>query len=247
MTPAKRRLDEELVARGHYASRSRAQDAVKRQTVRVNGIVSVKPGAKVSTEDQIEIADPASRYVSRAALKLVAALDAFQFNPNGLNALDVGASTGGFTQVLLERGAKHVVALDVGHDQLASSLISDPRVTNMEGTNARDIVEEDIPFPIQVIVSDVSFISLKLALPPALKLAESSSFAAFLVKPQFEVGKDGIGKGGLVKSEAIALAAANRVRDWLNNFPGWRVVNMIPSPITGSDGNKEFLLGALKD
>ncbi|MEM1365291.1 MAG: TlyA family RNA methyltransferase [Pseudomonadota bacterium] len=245
------RLDTLLVEQGHFSTRSRARDAIVRGTVAVDGVSITKPGFAARDGMTIEITDPAARYVSRAALKLVSALDHFGFDPSGCTAIDVGASTGGFTQVLLERGASHVFAVDVGSGQLASSLASDPRVTRMEGTNARHLdTGETSPFhavPITAIVSDVSFISLELALPPALDVARLGSFAALLVKPQFEVGREHIGKGGLVSDPAIAVARANQLRDWLDRQPGWRAVGLVLSPIQGSDGNNEFLLGGVKD
>lgn len=245
------RLDIRLVELGHFPTRSRARDAITRGTVTVNGKVASKPGANVPDSAIIEVQDPAARYVSRAALKLVAALDHFGFDPSHTVALDIGASTGGFTQVLLERGTKHVFAVDVGTGQLVPDLANDPRVTSMEGVNARhlDITPEG-PLghaSISAVVSDVSFISPRLALPPALAIAQPGAFAALLVKPQFEVGREHVGKGGLVSDATIAQEAADDLRNWLNVQPGWRAVGLVPSPITGSDGNREFLLGGIKD
>lgn len=191
------RLDELLVRRGLYASRSRARDAIGRRAVSVDGVVVAKPGQAVPAASDIAVDDPAARYVSRAALKLIAGLDHFRLDPAGAHALDIGASTGGFTQVLLERGAAHVVALDVGHGQLDKSLHEDPRVTVIEGLNARDLSLDDLDGKApDFLVSDVSFISLTLALPPALALAAQGAKGVFLVKPQFEAGRDAIGKGG---------------------------------------------------
>src|SRR5215207_3208480 len=165
--PDRMRLDEALVAAGLAASRSRARDMVRRGTVAVGGTIESKPGRMVSRADALTIDDPGARYVSRAALKLIAALDAFGFDPKGLTVLDLGASTGGFTQVLLERGAAHVVAVDVGHGQLDPALAVDPRVHVYEGLNARDLSPAALGFGrLDAIVADVSFISLKLALPP---------------------------------------------------------------------------------
>ncbi|MFC5385250.1 TlyA family RNA methyltransferase [Aquamicrobium segne] len=242
------RLDELLVERGLFASRSRARDAVSRKTVCVDGIVVSKPGRMVAGDAAIEINDPAQNYVSRAALKLIAGLDCFDLDPSAKNALDIGASTGGFTQVLLERGAAHVIALDVGHGQMSKKIATDKRVTCLEGLNARDLVAADLGnLTPDFIVSDVSFISLKLALPPALELAASGAQGVFLVKPQFEAGRQAIGKGGLLKNPQDADAVAADLQDWLNAQPGWRVLGLYPSPIEGGDGNREFLLGAVKD
>lgn len=240
------RLDQAMVERGLVETRARARDAIKRGHVSLDGRPAVKPGQPVSANAEIRLDDPAARYVSRAALKLIAGLDAFAIDPAGRRALDIGASTGGFTQVLLERGAAHVDAIDVGHGQLHPSLRSDPRVAVREGLNARALTLADLGGRSEIVVSDVSFISLTLALPPALDLAAPSARGLFLVKPQFEVGPERVGKGGLV-SAADATAAAERIRDWLAAQPGWRVLGLAPSPITGGDGNTEYLLGAAKD
>ncbi|MBX3596952.1 MAG: TlyA family RNA methyltransferase [Rhizobiaceae bacterium] len=242
------RLDELLVRRGLFASRSRAADAVRRGTVSVNGDVARKPGQGVATDASIETSDPAIAYVSRAALKLVGGLDAFGFDPANATALDIGASTGGFTQVLLERGAAHVFAIDVGHGQIAMRLSEDPRVSVREGLNARDLTIADLDGKRpDFVVSDVSFISLKLALPPALDIAAPGARAVLLVKPQFEAGREAIGKGGLLKNESDGPRVAGELRDWLDNLPGWRAIGLVPSPIEGSDGNREFLLGGIKE
>lgn len=240
------RLDQLLVERGAFASRSRARDAILRGTVRVGGETAEKPGQMVPRGAALELDDPARAYVSRAALKLKAALEHFSLSPKDRVALDVGASTGGFTQVLLEEGAAHVFAVDVGHGQMAPGLAEDPRVTNIEGLNARDLavahLEGEHP---QFVVSDVSFISLKLALPPALALAAPGAEAVLLVKPQFEVGRERIGKGGLVAANDAEACAAD-LADWLAGQPGWTVLGLCPSPIAGGDGNTEFLLAGRK-
>jgi len=242
------RLDELLVRRGHFTSRSRARDAIERATVTVGGKLETRPGAAVSSEAQVTVDDPAAAYVSRSALKLLKGLDAFGFDPAGTVALDLGASTGGFTQVLLERGATRVWAIDVGHDQLHPTLRADPRVRLREGLNARDLVAADIEGEQpQFVVCDVSFISLRLALPPALALAAPGAFGVFLVKPQFEAGREAIGKGGLLKDPATAPRIADEIAGWLGTMPGWRVLGLTESPIAGGDGNQEFLLGAVND
>ncbi|MBB3608532.1 TlyA family RNA methyltransferase [Rhizobium sp. BK602] len=240
------RLDQLLVTLSLFASRSRARDAIQRGTVTVDGKLVTKPGALFTEHAAIAIDDPAQDYVSRAALKLVAALDHFQLDPQGRHCLDVGASTGGFTEVLLERGAAHVTAIDVGHGQMHPRIAGDPRVTNIEGLNARNLTIEDIGGPVSFIVSDVSFISLKLALAPALALAEPQARAALLVKPQFEAGRDAIGKAGLLKDPASAPAVAAELERWFIEDMGWRSLGLIPSPITGGDGNQEFLLAGIK-
>ena len=246
-TPSRDRLDQILVRRGLYDSRSRARDAIARGAVLVEGKPITKPGAPVSATADITLTDPARAYVSRGALKLIAGLDRFGFDPSGRVALDVGASTGGFTQVLIERGAAHVLAVDVGHEQLRASLADDPRVSNLEGLNARDLGKEHLGgHAIGAVVSDVSFISLRLALPPALALAASGAFAVLLVKPQFEAGRAAIGKGGLLKDPSQGPVIAEDLARWLGGQPGWSAVGPIASPIEGQDGNHEFLIGGVK-
>lgn len=241
------RLDRTLVARGVFATRARARDAIMRGTVTVDGAIVTKPAHPCTHQTEIAVADPASRYVSRAALKLKAALDAFAVPVTDAVCLDVGASTGGFTQVLLEAGAAKVHAIDVGHGQMDPTLATDPHVHLTEGLNARDLsadaLEGDKP---SVLVSDVSFISLKLALPEALDLAAPGAHLVALVKPQFEVGRDRIGKGGLVAADD-GRAAAEAIAAWLDARPGWSHKALIPSPITGGDGNAEYLLWGVKD
>lgn len=242
--PTRMRLDTALVERGLAPSRARARDAVLRGAVMVDGKTETRPGRNVAADAALAIDDPAGGYVSRAALKLIAALDRFGFYPAELTALDLGASTGGFTQALLERGAAHVVAVDVGHGQLDPALAADRRVTLLEGLNARDLTREHLGGRSgQAIVADLSFISLKLALPPALSLTEPGAWGVFLVKPQFEVGREALGKGGIVRDPAAADAAAQDVAAWLED-QGWRVAGTIPSPIAGGSGNREFLVGA---
>jgi len=244
----RQRLDELLVGRGLFTSRSRARDAIERGTVTVDGILARKPGQPVAPGCLVAIDDPAQAYVSRAALKLIAGLEHFGLDPGGGDALDIGASTGGFTQVLLERGAAHVTAIDVGHGQMHPDIAGDPRVTVIEGLNARELAAADLDGRIpDFLVCDVSFISLKLALPPALELADAGAKAILLVKPQFEAGREAIGKGGLLKDPADAERIAGKLRDWLAGVPGWRVLGLHPSPIEGGDGNREFLLAAMKD
>jgi 23S rRNA (cytidine1920-2'-O)/16S rRNA (cytidine1409-2'-O)-methyltransferase len=241
------RLDQLLLNAGLVASRSRARDAISRGTVRVNGRVVTKPSSTFPASAVIEIDDPAQAYVSRAALKLKAALDAFGLDPAGLDCLDIGASTGGFTDILLERGAAHVIAVDVGHDQLHPRLRADERITNYEGLNARVLDEEHLEDrAIGAVVSDVSFISLKLALPPALSFAEPGAFCVLLVKPQFEAGREAISKAGLLKDPDSAPAVAAELERWLTEDMGWQSLGLIPSPITGGDGNVEYLLGGRK-
>jgi 23S rRNA (cytidine1920-2'-O)/16S rRNA (cytidine1409-2'-O)-methyltransferase len=243
------RLDIALVERGLAPTRARARDAILRGHVSVNGRLTAKPALTVDAGAAIAVDDPATGYVSRGALKLIAALDRFGYSPAGRPALDLGASTGGFTQVLLERGARRVFAVDVGHGQLDAKLAADPRVTSREGLNARDLAAHDLGETggngaIGAIVADVSFISLKLVLPPALALAAPDAWGIFLVKPQFEVGRAGLGKGGIVRDPQAGERAAADIAHFLEHDLGWRIGGVILSPIEGGDGNREFLIGA---
>ncbi|MCB1379628.1 MAG: TlyA family RNA methyltransferase [Alphaproteobacteria bacterium] len=238
----RQRLDDLLVQRGYFPSRSRARDAVLRGTVRIAGGIARKPGQAVAPDAAIDVADDARHYVSRAALKLKHGLDHFHIDVAGRRALDIGASTGGFTQVLLEKGAAHVTAIDVGHAQLK---IIDPRVTSIEGLNARDLSPSDLSGPIDLVVCDVSFISLKLALPPALGLAEPGATLVALVKPQFEVGREHLGKSGVVGDAEARARVCNEIAEMVTGM-GWRVLGVAPSPISGGDGNQEFLIAAWK-
>jgi 23S rRNA (cytidine1920-2'-O)/16S rRNA (cytidine1409-2'-O)-methyltransferase len=242
---SKRRLDDELVRRGLYASRSRARDAVLRGTVRVDGATAAKPAQMVGEASAITLHDEAQTYVSRAALKLKHALQAFAIKVKGRRALDIGASTGGFTQVLMEQGASHVTAIDVGHGQMDPRISAEPRVTVIEGLNARDLTRTHLAGPIDLIVCDVSFISLKLALPNALALAEPGATLVALIKPQFEVGREALGKNGIVTDPAEHHRVCGEVSTFLE-AQGWQVSEPIPSPVEGGDGNKEFLVAARK-
>jgi len=241
------RLDTLVSDRGLAASRARARDAILRGHVKVDGQIVTKPSLNVPPESAITLDDPAADYVSRAGLKLEAALDHFAFPVEGRTALDLGASTGGFTEALLRRDAAHVVAIDVGHGQMHPRVGADSRVTVIEGLNARDLTRLDLNgHRFDLLVADVSFISLRLALPPALELAEPGTSAVILVKPQFEAGREAIAKNGLLRDPDSAPLVAEALRDWLAAQPGWRVIGLIPSPIAGGDGNHEFLLAAEK-
>ncbi len=249
---SKLRLDQALVSRGLVQTRARAWDAIKRGSVKVNGVPATKASQMVGPDADLAFNDPAAGYVSRAALKLLHGLDHFGFDPAGEICVDIGASTGGFCQVLLERGAQSVYGVDVGHGQMHESLRSNPKLHVLEGVNARHLDRSHVPEPFSLLVSDVSFISLKLALPPALLMASQGAKAALLVKPQFEVGKHGIGKGGMVRDPEEGLRAAEAIATWIDSEDddacrGWRVLEMVPSPILGGDGNAEYLLGAIKD
>lgn len=236
------RLDQALEARGLLPSRARARDAILRGTVTVNGVIASKPNQQVGPDDAIALDDPAAAYVSRAALKLVAGLDAGAIDPAGRTCLDLGASTGGFTQVLLERGAARVYAVDVGHDQLHERVKADPRVVSLEGVNGRDLTAELIPEAIDLIVSDVSFVSILKVIDPVLALAAPQAEAVILIKPQFEVGREHIGKGGIVTDDAASGEAVLRITAYLASA-GWGRLFTIGSPIAGGDGNREIVAG----
>ena len=240
------RLDLMLVARGFYDTRAKARDAVLRGAVAVDGTVMSKPAASVREGARVALNDPAHRYVSRAALKLAHAISAFAIPISNRVALDIGAATGGFTQVLLENGARRVYAIDVGHGQLADNVASDPRVVVREGVNARDLSPTEFTDPIEVVVCDVSFISLTLALPPALDLATAGAHLVALIKPQFEAGRAAVGRTGVVKDAKVHDMVCRDIHAWLAERPGWRVLGIEPSPIVGSDGNREFLVAAEK-
>ena len=210
------RLDQTLVARGLVPSRARAQDLIRRGFVRVAGLVCDKPAFDVKGAPNIELAADAPGFVSRGAEKLVAALDHFAFDPAGAVALDVGASTGGFTEVLLERGARRVYAVDVGSAQLHPKLKGDPRVVALENCDARALSRELIPEPVGAIVVDVSFISATKVLGSVLSLASGNAWLVVLVKPQFEVGRENVGSGGIVRDEAARQRAVNDVVAWLS-------------------------------
>ncbi|HEY4266529.1 MAG TPA: TlyA family RNA methyltransferase [Micropepsaceae bacterium] len=236
------RADLFLVSRGFAATRSEAQGAIRSGNVTADGQTVSKPAQKLQEGMNI-LYQPAHAYVSRGGVKLAAALDHFALSPEGRVCLDVGASTGGFTQVLLERGAARVYAIDVGHGQLHAKLASDARVTRIDGLNARDLDTTKIPEPPRAITADVSFISLKVALTPALHLASADSWAVLLVKPQFEVGPRGVSRGGIVKDDGLREGALAGIAAWIV-AAGWQVLGTMDSPIAGGDGNREYLLAA---
>lgn len=238
------RLDQHLVEQGLFESRARAQGAIKAGLVRVDGKVVTKVSQNVPHSARVDVDGDLHPYVSRGGLKLEAALRSMEIDPASKICLDLGASTGGFTDVLLRAGAAKVYAVDVGRGQLHEKIASDRRVINLEQTHAKDLSRALIPEMIDVIVCDVSFISLKKALPQALALCGPGARLAALVKPQFEVGPEGIGKGGLVK-EGLAELAAKDIAQWIER-EGWGILGLIDSPILGGDGNREFLLGAQK-
>ncbi len=238
------RLDHYLVQHGLAESRAKAQAAIAAGLVSIDGAAALKPAQKVAPGARVALEGEVHPYVSRGGVKLEAALRAMKVDPAGKTCLDLGASTGGFTDVLLMRGAAKVYAVDVGTGQLHEKIAGDSRVISLEKTHAKDLTPALIPDPIEVIVCDVSFISLKKALPPALALAAPGAMLIALIKPQFEVGREGLGKGGVVK-DGLGEKAAADIRAWIEDL-GWNVIGLIDSPIKGGDGNTEFLLGAMK-
>lgn len=240
----KTRLDRLLVEQGLASTRSRARDLIKQGHVLVDGAPLGKPSAMVHPFAVVSLADTAWTYVSRSALKLQAALRRFELTVDNCVCLDIGASTGGFTQVLLEAGALVVYAVDVGRDQLADDLSNNPRVVPLQGCDARRLTVEIVPEPVDAITADVSFISLRLALPVPLSLARPGAWLVALIKPQFEVGRLGIGKRGIVHDAEVQAAAVATIHQWLDVQSGWSVIGVEPSPIPGKAGNREFLICA---
>ena len=236
-----------MVKRGLAASRDRAQAMIAEGRVLVDGIPLAKPAKKLLPDAKITTTAPDIPWVSRGALKLVGGLEAFpMIDPAGLSCADIGASTGGFTEVLLARGAAHVVAVDVGHRQLHPKLADDPRVTSREGLNARHLTADDFAASPKLIVCDASFISLTKVLPVAMDLAAPEALLLALVKPQFEVGRAQIGKGGIVRDRQAVADAVARIEHWLAADMGWELIGTTASPIDGQDGNREFLLAGRK-
>jgi 23S rRNA (cytidine1920-2'-O)/16S rRNA (cytidine1409-2'-O)-methyltransferase len=242
---AKTRLDVALVERGLAETRAAAQRLIMAGLVFSNDRRLDKAGTGVATDMPLEVRGQPHPYVSRGGLKLEKALDQFAIPVSGRIALDVGSSTGGFTDCLLQRGAAKVYAVDVGTNQLAWKLRSDPRVMWMEKTNIRDVTRVQVPEPVDLIVCDASFIGLRTALPAALALAAPGAHLAALIKPQFEVGKGRVGKGGIVREPELHREVVDTIVAWLGEQPGWTVLGVTDSPITGADGNREFLIAAV--
>lgn len=241
------RLDARLVSDGLVATRARARDLILRGFVHIDGTVCDKPSRSVAATVSVALSNSAPVFVSRGAEKLIAALDHFGFDATDCVVLDAGASTGGFTQVLLQRGANRVYAVDVGQSQLHDSLRNDARVVSLEKLDARALSNEVISEPVDAMVADVSFIALSKVLPNIMSLAHETAWLAALIKPQFELEPDSIGKGGIVRDAAARQAAVERVKKTVEAQRGWRVLGVIPSPILGGSGNEEFLIGARRD
>jgi 23S rRNA (cytidine1920-2'-O)/16S rRNA (cytidine1409-2'-O)-methyltransferase len=234
------RLDQALVQRGFFPSRHQAQSAIMAGEIRINGRVAKKASDLVMAEHEIQIA-ARSRYVGRGGLKLEGAIAHFQIVCEGRVGLDIGASTGGFTDCLLQHGAKKVFAVDVGHGQLAWKIRDDSRVITLEKTNARNLSRAEIPEPIDICAVDVSFISLTLILPNAFELLTPNGVILALIKPQFELARDDVGRGGIVRSSELHAKAQQKVVAFAETI-GANVEGLVPSTITGTDGNQEFFI-----
>ena len=242
------RIDVALVRRGMADSRTKAHRLIASGVVSVDGSVVAKPSAIVSADAPIEV-EPGPGYVSRGALKLVGAFESFAryglTAPRGMDCLDIGASTGGFTQVLLRGGAGRVIALDVGHGQLHPDLAHDPRVVEMSGVNIRDVEAGDLPFVPELVVSDVSFISMTLVIPVISRITRPGARIVVLVKPQFEVGRRNLGHHGVVRDEGLRRSSLDGVSRCAADH-GLDVVSTAESPVVGIHGNREYLLYAVR-
>jgi len=241
---AKRRADQLLVEQGLAESRTKAQALILAGLVNFAGRRVDKPGEQLAADAALALKGRDHPWVSRGGLKLAHALDHFRVDVEGQTALDIGASTGGFTDVLLSRGAKRVHAVDVGHGQLAWKLRQDTRVIVHERVNARRLTREDILDPVDIITCDASFIGLATVLPAPLALAAQRAALVALIKPQFEAGREHVGKGGVVRDPAIQREVCERAVTWIAAAPGWSAVGIVESPILGPEGNREFLLYA---
>ena len=247
MAKDKTRLDVALVERGLAETRAAAQRLVMAGLVFSGEKRLDKAGLGVGADTALEVRGQPHPYVSRGGLKLERALEVFGIPVAGRIALDVGSSTGGFTDCLLQQGAAKVYAVDVGTNQLAWKLRQDPRVVSMEKTNIRDVTAAQIPEPVDLIVCDASFIGLRTALPAALALAAPGAHLAALIKPQFEVGKGRVGKGGIVREPELHKEVCDTIAAWLAEQPGWTVLGVTDSPITGAEGKIEKFLMLMKD
>jgi 23S rRNA (cytidine1920-2'-O)/16S rRNA (cytidine1409-2'-O)-methyltransferase len=243
---AKRRADQLLVEQGLAETRAKAQALILAGLVSTGGRRIDKPGTALAEDTELALAGRDHPWVSRGGVKLGFALDHFAIDPDGLTALDIGASTGGFTDVLLVRGVARVHAVDVGRGQLAWKLRQDPRVVVHEGINARYLSRAEIPDPIDLLTCDASFIGLATVLPAPLALTAERASLVALIKPQFEAGPAEVGKGGVVRDPMVHRAVCERVAAWIGAQPGWSVVGIADSPLTGPAGNREFLIHARK-
>ncbi|MBL4601152.1 MAG: TlyA family RNA methyltransferase [Emcibacteraceae bacterium] len=242
---AKKRVDQLLVERGLAQSRSRAQAYIMAGNVYSGEKKILKSGQQVKEDIALEVRGKEHPWVSRGGLKLMQGLEEFGIDVTDMTVIDVGASTGGFTDVCLTRGAKKVYAVDVGHGQLAWKIRNDPRVVVFEKTNARYLSEEQIADKVNLIVCDASFIGLQTVLPAAMKLAADGCILVALIKPQFEVGKGKVGKGGVVREPELHTEVCDKIKNWITeDMEKWNVIGLTQSPIKGPEGNIEFLIGA---
>lgn len=244
---AKQRADVMLVGRGLVESRTKAQALIMAGLVYAGTARVAKAGDLLPEDVALSVKGQEHPWVSRGGVKLAHGLAHFNFQARGCIGLDIGASTGGFTDVLLNAGAEKVYAVDVGHGQLAWKLRSDPQVVVLEKTNARHLTPDIIPDPITALVCDASFIGLQTVLPAGLALCVPGAFAVALIKPQFEAGADKVGKGGVVRDPDVHKEVCDRIESWFAGLPGWRVLGITPSPIKGPEGNVEFLIGAVRN
>lgn len=244
MAGNKTRLDQLMVERGLAESRTRAQALIMAGAVYSKEKRLDKPGHQIAFDVALTVRSKDHQWVSRGGVKLAHGLSHFEFDPSGFTAIDVGASTGGFTDVLLSHGASKVFAVDVGYGQLDSKLRGDERVVVLERTNARYLTDEHISEQVGLVVCDASFIGLRTVLPASMALTKSKATLIALIKPQFEVGKGRVGKKGVVRDPDLHNEVCAKISSWLNDQPNWTVIGITESPITGPEGNKEFLIGA---
>jgi 23S rRNA (cytidine1920-2'-O)/16S rRNA (cytidine1409-2'-O)-methyltransferase len=245
--PARQRADLMLVERGLADSRARAQALILAGKVFSGEARIAKAGDLLAPDSALQVRGQDHPWVSRGGIKLAHALAHFGLDARGRVAIDVGASTGGFTDVLLHHGAARVYAVDVGHGQLDWKLRNDPRVVVLERVNARYLEPAQVPEPVGAVVCDASFIGLRTVLPAALGFAAPGAFAVALIKPQFEAGPARVGKGGVVRDASVHAEVCATIRNWWSGLPGWRVLGITPSPITGPEGNREFLVAAVRE
>ena len=243
---ARERLDIVVVARGLTATRARARDLILRGEVMIDGVRTLKPARLVATEETVSLAPGTMDYVSRGAFKLQAALSQFALDATGRIALDLGASTGGFTEVLLAAGASRVYAVENGTGQLHPRIARDVRVVSMERTDARMLDRALIPEPVGAIAADLSFISLTKVLPASLPLAAPKCWLVALIKPQFELEPADVPRDGVIKDEPARQRAVAKIAAWIGEVAGWQILGVIPSPLHGGDGNVEFLIVAVR-
>jgi 23S rRNA (cytidine1920-2'-O)/16S rRNA (cytidine1409-2'-O)-methyltransferase len=244
---SRQRADVLLVERGLAESRAKAQALIMAGQVYSGERKIEKSGQQLDATQALEVRGQDHPWVSRGGLKLDHAIGHFGLSPEGRIAIDIGASTGGFTDVLLHHGAAKVHAVDVGHGQLAWKLRQDKRVVVHERVNARRLGSAEIPDPVDWVVCDASFIGLETVLPAALRLTKPGAICIALIKPQFEVGRDGLGKGGVVRDPALHEAVCRKIEAWFNAQPGWKVIGIVESPVLGPEGNREFLIAARRE